>query len=48
MRPKNKEEKITFRLPIELSDNFKEYCKINGYSLSKRLRILMENDMNLK
>lgn len=40
-----KESKITFRLPKELEISFHEFCKKNGYSLSKRLRILIENDM---
>ena len=42
------EKKLTFRLPEELYINFNQYCKYNGYSISKRLRILIENEINKK
>ena len=42
---KNKEIKMTFRLEEELFNNFKRHCEENGYSVSKRLRIIMEKDI---
>jgi ribosomal protein L37E len=41
----NKEIKMTFRLEEQLFNDFKKYCKENGYSVSKRLRIIMRNDI---
>lgn len=39
---------INLRLENKLKNNFKLYCKKNGFSISKRLRILIENDINGK
>lgn len=36
---------INLRLSKQLKDNFKNYCKKNGFSISKRLRVLIENDI---
>ena len=43
-----KDVKITIRLDIQVRDNYKEYCNKNGYSLSKRIRTLLKNDMSNK
>lgn len=42
---KNKEKTFNFRLNIELKNKFENYCKTNGFSISKRIRILIENDL---
>jgi len=44
----NEKELINFRLNKELKSKFINYCKINGYSQTKRLTILIENDINGK
>lgn len=36
---------ITFKLPVDLCENYKKFCNDNSYSLSKRLRFFMEKDM---
>lgn len=38
---------LTIRLSDELSDNYKKMCDQNGYTLSKRLRSLLECDIKL-
>jgi antitoxin component of RelBE/YafQ-DinJ toxin-antitoxin module len=42
---KNKEAIIILRLEEKLKLNYLRFCKENGYSLSKRIRVLLENDM---
>ena len=45
---KNKENKdavIILRLDLVLKSDYLKFCKDNGYSLSKRIRVLLENDM---
>jgi len=37
---------INLRLSDNLKSRFDKYCKQNGYSVSKRLRLLIENDMS--
>ena len=39
---------INTRVDVSLIEKFKEHCKKNGYSISKRIRILLENDINDK
>jgi len=39
---------LNVRIDISLIKNFREHCEKNGYSLSKRIRILLENDINDK
>jgi predicted DNA-binding protein len=34
------------RMKISLQQRFKELCDKNGYSMSKRVKILMEKDIN--
>jgi len=36
---------INIRMDESLKDRFKNHCDNNGFSLSKRIRILMENDI---
>lgn len=36
---------INIRITSELNNKFKNHCKKNGYSISKRIRILIENDI---
>ena len=43
---KTSESKITFRLDKELENKFQEHCKKHGYSISKRIRILIEQDIS--
>jgi hypothetical protein len=45
MKTENKEIMINIRVNEKLRNDYKEYCKTNGYSLSKRIRILLENDI---
>lgn len=42
---KDKNDTINIRLEYEFKKKYLEYCKVNGYTLSKRIRILLENDM---
>ena len=39
---------INIRINNSLKDRFKKHCDKNGFSLSKRLRILMESDIKTK
>lgn len=40
------EKKITIRIDENLRKEYKEFCNKNGYSISKRLRLLIKKDMN--
>lgn len=40
----NKDKQISIRIAEQVRIAFNEYCKENGYSPSKRLRILIEQD----
>lgn len=42
-----KENKIIIRLEKDFSDNYFEMCKNKGYTMSKRVRRLMELDIEL-
>lgn len=42
-----KDKMINVRIEKELDDKFREHCKKNGYSFSKRIRILIENDIKI-
>ena len=42
-----KENKIIIRLNKDFSDNYFEMCKNKGYTMSKRVRRLMELDIEL-
>ena len=37
--------KLSIRLEESLREQYHEYCKNNGFSLSKRLRLIIEKDM---
>lgn len=39
---------INVRVDIKLMDSFREHCKNNGFSISKRIRVLIKNDVNGK
>jgi antitoxin component of RelBE/YafQ-DinJ toxin-antitoxin module len=41
-----KNKMINIRIDSELSSEFKKFCERNGYSISKRIRILIKNDIN--
>jgi len=41
-----KEKKITIRIDENLRKKYREFCNKNGYSLSKRLRLIIKRDMN--
>lgn len=43
----HQEKNLTIRISKELSDNYNKMCKKNGYTLSKRLRSLLELDIEL-
>ena len=45
---KNKEIMVNIRVTEELRDKFNQHCEVNGFSISKRLRILMEKDSDNK
>jgi len=36
---------LNIRLDNELKEQYLKFCKDSGYSLSKRIRILIKNDM---
>jgi len=42
-----KENKIIIRLDKKFSDDYFEMCKNKGYTMSKRVRRIMELDMEL-
>jgi hypothetical protein len=42
-----KENKIIIRLEKDFSDNYFEMCKNEGYTMSKRIRRIMELDIIL-
>lgn len=48
MKKLNKIKTLNVRIDFNLNEEFKNHCKKNGYSISKRIRILMENDINGK
>lgn len=39
------DKQLLVRVTKELKDEFDNYCKQRGYSVSKRLRILIEEDV---
>ena len=43
-----KDIKLTVRLDESLRKDYHQYCKDNGYSLSKRVRLLVELDIKGK
>ena len=43
---KNKEDNIRIRIDSELKNRYQEYCDENGFSISKRIRLLLEKDLN--
>jgi predicted DNA-binding protein len=43
---KNKKSTINIRLENDLKERYLLFCENNGYSISKRIRKLIENDMN--
>jgi antitoxin component of RelBE/YafQ-DinJ toxin-antitoxin module len=46
MKNLNKIKMLTVRIDSDLNEKFQKHCKKNGYSISKRIRILLENDIN--
>jgi len=42
---KDKEETFNFRIDSKLKNEYQKFCKERGYSISKRIRILIENDV---
>lgn len=42
---KDKNETIKIRLNVDFKKKYLEHCKVFGQSLSKRIRVLLENDM---
>lgn len=40
-----KNKQLIVRLEDNLKNKFEEHCQKNGYSISKRLRILIEKDI---
>jgi hypothetical protein len=41
-----KNRPIVVKLTDDLAKKFINYCDINGYTISKRVRLLIEHDMN--
>ena len=41
-----KEKRVMVRMSDEEKAAFDIYCKNNGYSISKRVRILIQKDLN--
>lgn len=48
MKKLNKIKMLNVRIDSNLNEKFEKHCKKNGYSISKRIRILIENDINDK
>jgi len=44
----NKERRILVRLTEESANNFINHCDNNGYTMSKRIRLLIEKDLEGK
>lgn len=44
----NKERKVLVRLTEESANNFIIHCDNNGYTMSKRIRLLIEKDIEGK
>jgi hypothetical protein len=44
----NKERKILVRLTEESANEFINHCDNNGYTMSKRIRLLIEKDLKGK
>jgi predicted DNA-binding protein len=40
------DKQLVIRLSEELKDNFNKHCEKNGYSVSKRLRTLIDKDIS--
>jgi len=40
-----KNKQMVVRVENNLKNKFEQHCQKNGYSISKRLRILIENDI---
>ena len=47
MKKEDKKEYYIFpiRLSKEFKKEYKDYCDKNGYSMTKRIKLLMNNDM---
>ncbi len=46
MKKENKKEVIwPIRMPQELKDQFKAYCDEHGFSMNKKIKILMETEI---
>lgn len=45
---RNMDRKILIRLTQERANEFINYCNENGFTMSKRLRLLIEKDMEGK
>jgi len=45
---KEKEKEVVWpiRMSQSLKDEFKNYCDKNGFSMNKRIKILMDQDIN--
>jgi hypothetical protein len=41
-------KKIEFKLDEELFNEYKSHCEINGYDMSKRLRIFIESEIPIR
>lgn len=46
MKNNNKIKMLNIRMNLNLIESFKKHCNNNGYSISKRIRLLIENDIN--
>jgi len=45
MKEKKKDVIWPIRMSQELKDKFKSHCDGNGYSMNKRIKILIEKDL---
>lgn len=41
----NRDKKMIVRLTVEEHKDYKNFCDKNGYTLSKRIRMLIKNDI---
>lgn len=45
MKEKKLKKTITIRVEAELLEKYKQFCDDNGFTYSKRLRLLMKKDI---
>lgn len=42
-----KQKTLTIRISEELINDYRGYCRMNGYDVSKRIRLFISNELKL-